>query len=109
MARRARVAATLFFPGILAAGGWCAAQVAIPPCSSAGSSLRVARDPVTDIAFTEPERSTPYGACTFASGWTDPEQVLDPSWPPLIFYQLEGAGARIFLAKQGRTVRITTF
>jgi len=71
----------------------------------------MARDLVTDVAFTEPERSTPYGPCPFVSGWPDPEPVLEPGRPPLIFYQLEGAGARIFLEKliAGRTVRITTF
>jgi len=52
------------------------------------------RDPVTDIAFTGPDGTDPYGPCPFPPGDPDPEQVLAPGSPVLIFYQAAGDAIR---------------
>ena len=48
------------------------------------------RDPVTDVAFAPPNNA-PYGPCPFTPGDPDPDPVLAPGAPILVFYQIEGA------------------
>jgi hypothetical protein len=69
----------------------------------------IPRDPMTDVAFADPSHQQVYGPCPFQSGDTDPEQVLAPGAPELIFYQAWGADLRDFRVTADRdwqTVRL---
>ena len=72
------------------------------------TDLFVSPRPPSDVAFAPPN-DTPYAPCPFASGELDPEMVLGEDAPPLIYYQVDGAGIvlRVTAERALGTVRLT--
>jgi hypothetical protein len=84
----------------------CLYRATAPTLDSTG--LFVSPRGANDVAFASPGDVA--HACPFASGDADPERVLDPGAPPLVFYQVDGAdvtGLRVALDRPAATVRIT--
>jgi hypothetical protein len=73
-------------------GGRCLYRKALATQDTTGAFTD--RDPTTDVAFAGPDGTDPHGTCPFLPDGADPEQVLQPGSPVLIFYQVEGADIR---------------
>jgi len=73
-------------------GGRCLYRKACPTQDTTGAFT--GRDPGTGVAFAGPDGTDPHGSCPFLPDDADPEPVLEPGSPVLIFYQVEGTDIR---------------